>query len=196
MTNEEPEDEDDLFEDDELDVDELVQVGREGPSRFERILEQGDTEPGEYFADVDLGNAKYLMTEAGGEVSARYHHNRGGEIPELDVEHSDYEAVELGAGTAALMLEIAVSYPHEFEMEERRMDFTHLAEDHFEHGDYLMTDRGEEGSDSDIGLTIEGQEDDLHYKLEVPLESATKERQEDGSYEPQVESQLVMEGQV
>jgi hypothetical protein len=124
MTNDEPGD--DLFDDDELDVDELVQVGREGPSRFERILEQGDTEPGEYFADVGLDNAKYLITEAGGDVSARYHHNRGGEIPELDVEHSDYESVELGPGAAALMLEVAVSYPQEFELEDRRMDFTYL----------------------------------------------------------------------
>jgi hypothetical protein len=194
--NEDKPGDDDLFDDDELDVDELVQVGREGPSRFQRILEQGDTEPGEYFADVDLDNAKYLITEAGGNVSARYHHNRGGEIPELDVEHSDYEAVELGAGTAALMLEVAVSYPHEFEMEDRRMDFTHLAEDHFEHGDYLMTDRGAEGSDTDIGLTMEGQEDDLRYKLDVPLESATQEMQEDGSSKPQVESRLVMEGEI
>ncbi|MFB6241708.1 MAG: hypothetical protein ABEJ36_02795 [Candidatus Nanosalina sp.] len=194
MTNGNPSD--DLFGDDELDVDELVQVGSEGPNRFERILEQGDTGRGEYFADVDLDNAKYLITEAGGEVSARYHHNRGGEIPELDVEHPDYESVELGPGTAALMLEVAVSYPHEFEMEGRRMDFTHLAEDNFEHGDYLMTDRGAEGRDTDIGLTVEGREDDLHYKLEVPLESATQEMQEDGSSEPQVESHLVMEGEL
>jgi hypothetical protein len=195
MTNEEPGD-DDLFDDDELNVDELVQVGREGPSRFERILEQGDTEPGEYFADVSLDNAKYLITEAGGDVSARYHHERGGEIPELDVEHSNYESVELGSGAAALMLEVAVSYPHEFEIEERRMDFTYLAEDYFEHARDLVTDRGAEGSDTDIGLTIEGEDKDLHYKLEVPLESATQVMQEDGSSEPQVESHLVMEGDI
>jgi hypothetical protein len=80
-------------------------------------------------------------------------------------------------------------------MERRRMDFTHLAEDHFEFGRDLVTDRGPEGSDTDIGLTVEGEED-TRYKLEVPLESATHVMQEDGSSEPQQERYLVMEGQL
>jgi hypothetical protein len=183
--------------DDDIDIDDLVQEPVEGPSRFEELVDSGRTERGQYFVDVDLGDAKYLLSEAGSEVSARYHHENGGEaMPELGIKGApNYESASLGPGAAALVLETAVSYPNELEMERRRMDFTHLAEDHFEFGRDLVTDRGPEGSDTDIGLTVEGEED-TRYKLEVPLESVTHVMQEDGGSEPQQERYLVMEGQL
>lgn len=179
------------------DIDSLVQIGSEGLNRFEKILEEGDTDREEYFDQTNLDNAKYLITEAGGDVGIRYHHNRGGSIPEIGVDTPNYESVETHSSIAALLLEIGVSYPNEFELEGRRMDFTHIAEDMLEHGDYLMTDRGEEGSSTDINLAVEGEEgDELRYTIEVPLVSATKVAQGDGSSEPQIESRIVMEGEI
>jgi hypothetical protein len=152
--------------------------GSEEQNRFETVLEQADAGRGEYFGQTDLDNAKYLINEVGNDVDVRYYHNRGIEVPELGVDYPNYESVELGSGTAALMLEIAVSYPQEFKPEDRR-------------------DRGEEGSETDINLAVEGQEgDELRYTIDVPLASKAKLRQEDGSLEPQIESRIVMEGEI
>lgn len=171
--------------------------GSEEQNRFETVLEQADAGRGEYFGQTDLDNAKYLINEVGNDVDVRYYHNRGIEVPELGVDYPNYESVELGSGTAALMLEIAVSYPHEFKPEDRRLDFQYVAEDNLNNGDRLMTDRGEEGSETDINLAVEGQEEDeLRYTIDVPLASKAKLRQEDGSLEPQIESRIVMEGEI
>lgn len=191
----------------------LVQELTEGPNRFERLVEEGKTDNGNPIG-VDLDDAKYLLIESGGEVTTRYHHEKGldrkdvegidairigedGEPVPFDVEPTpNYESATLGPGTAALVLETAVSYPNELELDQRRMDFTYLVNDYFEHGDDIVTDRGAEGSETKIGLTIEGGDENLRYKLEVPLESATQERQKDGSYAPQVKRSLAMEGEI
>lgn len=185
-------------------------------NRLDQLLEEGKTEAVDDFAYVRLDDAKYLVAKSDGDVNVRYHHDKG--LSREDVE--DIDAIQIGEdgdpiafdvepylgidsadippGTAAMLLDAACRYEAMLESGQvrRSMDFRYIAEDYFEQGTDLVTYSPPDGSDTEeIALQVEGNGAD-RYTLEIPLESATRRMNDDGTSSPAYERLLVFEGQV
>lgn len=185
-------------------------------NRLDGLLEEGKTETVEDFAYVGLDDAKYLVSESDGDVSVRYHHDKG--LSREDVEDIDQiqigedgdpiafdvepdlgiDTADIPPGTAAMLLDAACRYEAMLESGQvrRNFDFRNMAEDYFEQGTDLVTHSPPDGNDTEeIALQVEGNGAD-HYTLEIPLESATRRMNDDGTSSPAYERLLVFEGQI